>query len=104
MTRGDIVLTPFPFTNLSQYKIRPALLLHIGNQDCVLAFITTTSPSSKYSVKLSQTQGNGLKATSYVVMEKIATLNKQLLLGRIGSISSADTKKVRNHLKSLFQL
>lgn len=31
MKKGDIILTPFPFTDLSQNKVRPAIISFIGN-------------------------------------------------------------------------
>jgi hypothetical protein len=44
MRRGAVVLTPFPFTDLSGQKVRPALVVSRsdrGGRDVLLAFITT---------------------------------------------------------------
>ena len=41
---GDVVLTPFPFTDLSEIKIRPAVVLAgVGMRDWVLCEITSSS-------------------------------------------------------------
>jgi len=42
--KGKIVLIPFPFTNLTSAKLRPALVLFEGEQDVVVAFISSRVP------------------------------------------------------------
>lgn len=39
--KGKIVLVPFPFTDLTASKLRPALVLYEGEKDVVLSFITS---------------------------------------------------------------
>lgn len=44
MTRGKIVLTPFPFTDLTRNKVRPAVIISsplTNNMDVIVAFIST---------------------------------------------------------------
>lgn len=41
MNKGDIVLIPFPFTDLSGIKNRPALILAAGEADVTVSFVTT---------------------------------------------------------------
>jgi len=43
--KGKIVLIPFPFTDLTSTKLRPALVLTEGEKDCVVAFISSKVPS-----------------------------------------------------------
>ncbi len=42
--KGKIILVPFPFTDLSASKLRPALILHEGDRDVVVAFISSKIP------------------------------------------------------------
>jgi len=49
MKRGTVVLTPFPFTNLSGQKVRPAVVVSRSDRqgrDILLAFITGQQPST----------------------------------------------------------
>ena len=44
MKRGAVVLTPFPFTDLTGHKVRPALVVSRSDRagpDVLLAFITS---------------------------------------------------------------
>jgi mRNA interferase MazF len=44
--KGKIVVLPFPFTDLTSYKRRPALVLHEYKSDVVVAYISSVLPSN----------------------------------------------------------
>ncbi|WP_144060554.1 hypothetical protein [Archaeoglobus sulfaticallidus] len=54
--KGKIVSIPFPFTDLSALKFRPALVLYESNKDVVVAFISSKIPrqSAESDVRRSQ--------------------------------------------------
>lgn len=103
MRKGDIVLVPFPFTDLSRTKKRPALVLINDEDDVTLAFITTRLHWKKdWDLSLDPTELNGLKKTSIVRLAKITTLERELILGRLGTISESKLKELNKKLGILF--
>jgi len=90
---GDIVLTRFPFTDLSGSKVRPALVISRDNgrrNDVVLAFITSnTITAMPDSVRIQPDAGNGLKVPSAVRFDKLVTLEKRVIAGTLGKAGPA---------------
>ena len=85
---GSIVPARFPFTDLSSAKVRPALVISDHNErrsDIVLAFMTSnTGAASADAVLIQPTVRNGLKVPTLVRLDKIATLEAQIVVGKIG--------------------
>ncbi len=105
--RGDIVLVPFPFTDLSGQKIRPALIIasSSNDNDVIVLFITSnTKLKIKDSVPILPSPQNGIKVSSGIVCSKIATLDRNIILGKIGLIESVAQNKVDISLKKVLGL
>jgi mRNA interferase MazF len=101
---GSIVLIPFPFTNQKSEKIRPALIIGQNSEDVNVLFISSKQKSQKNSLKIKANKNNGLKKDSTVVYTKIATLDKKIVLGRIGNLSKSDLNKIQKALKTYLNL
>lgn len=108
MSKGTIVLVPFPFTDLSGTKIRPCLVLHEQKkgEDCIVAFISSVKHSklNPLETRVSATAKNGLKVDSVIKTDKIATLQKKTILGELGNLEPALMKIVDANLKKMFGL
>jgi mRNA interferase MazF len=106
--KGDIVLIPFPFTDLSNQKVRPALTLstQMKSEDIVVSFISSVKPKKldDFDIKIEPDKTNGLKLPSIIKIDKIATLNKKIILGELGKIDSTTSKMVEQKIKQLFDL
>lgn len=105
--KGDIVLIPFPFTDLSGSKVRPAVLLAQPKQsgDILVAFITSkTKPNTQHAVLCTPDQVNGLKVPSAILCDKIATLDIKVVVGKIGTCDDQTVVKIDVELKQLFGL
>jgi mRNA interferase MazF len=97
----DIILIPFPLTDLASQKIRPALQLsQATDEDIVLCAISTKKHSS-FDIKISPTKANGLKKISYIRSNKIATIEKRLALAKLGTLDASTKQLVQKNLISL---
>jgi mRNA interferase MazF len=89
---GAIVLIPFPFSDLSSRKVRPAMIVSKETEDIVVIFITSKLDvaSKKVSFFLKDSdkyfEKSGLKVSSVFRFDKIATLDKRLILGELGKV------------------
>jgi mRNA interferase MazF len=91
---GDIVLTRFPFTDLSGAKVRPALVISRDNarrSDVIVAFITSNAQklANPDAMSLQPNRANGLKVASVVRSDKLATLEARVIAGRLGKADAA---------------
>ncbi len=105
----DIVLLPFPFTNLSASKKRPAVVispkLYNSEQDVVVLFLTSKiNVSSKVGdYKLKHWQSSNLPKPSMVRM-KFATIDKDFILKKIGGIERSDIAKITSEMRDFLEL
>ncbi|HEY1614828.1 MAG TPA: type II toxin-antitoxin system PemK/MazF family toxin [Rhizomicrobium sp.] len=102
---GAIVLADFPFTDLSATKRRPALVVSTNNAartDIVVAFITSVPQSHPDAAPIAPGRQNGLKHQSSVRFDKIATVSKRIIAGRIGSADPDWLKLQRTTFFSVF--
>lgn len=107
MSKGAIVLVPFPFTDLSGNKVRPALVLHAQTKgdDCIVGFISSVQKKpEKFDVFVVHSQNNGLKMDSFIKIDKLATLQKRIFIGELGALEPVYIKEVDKKLKTLFSL
>ncbi|MCK5477206.1 MAG: type II toxin-antitoxin system PemK/MazF family toxin [Candidatus Aenigmarchaeota archaeon] len=97
--KGDVVVLPFPFSDLSNYKKRPALVIaQLEGDDIILCQITSKFRKDKYSVILENSnlkEGN-LNLTSRIRPNKIFTADKSMILYKIGSLTDEKINEVIN--------
>ena len=105
MSKGDIVLIPFPFTDLSGSKLRPALVVAETSLDLTLAFITTQLQWQETTdLLIKPNSSNGIKKTSIIRLSKLATIDKALVIGKLGILNAAEILELNIKLKVLFQI
>jgi mRNA interferase MazF len=103
--KDDIVLIPFPFSDLSGSKLRPALVLISTEIDVTVCFITTQFQwNDKLDIKLIPSSINGLKKLSLLRTSKFTTIDKDLILGRIGTLENNYINNLNKNLIKILQL
>jgi mRNA-degrading endonuclease toxin of MazEF toxin-antitoxin module len=84
---GTIALARFPFTDLWGGKQRPVLIVSRDNDrriDVVVCFITSVPRTGPDMAVIDASPETGLKVASTVRFDKLATLEKSVITGRIG--------------------
>jgi mRNA interferase MazF len=88
--RGDLLLIPFPFTDLSATKRRPVLALTSTDRyGDFIALPITSRPQSKHAVSIttSDMAVGRLPVASWIRTDRVITLNKSLVVKTIGRVS-----------------
>ena len=97
LRRGDVVLVPFPFTDLTGQKVRPALVVSPDPQhdDLIVLFLSSVVPPHAQSTEWilmpnhPEFSATGLKLPSVFKAGKLLTLHRSLIHRRLGSIGRA---------------
>jgi mRNA interferase MazF len=91
LTAGEVVLVPFPFSDLSASKVRPAVCLADADRgDWVLCQITSSPYGDPVAVSLGSTDfsSGGLLVASFARPGKLFTANASLLVRSVGLLNS----------------
>ena len=108
--KGAIVLVPFPYTDLSATKMRPALILLENGSDIVVAFISSKMPASPgpaYVMLMRSDPGfkmTGLKTDSTIKLDKIATIIRTIVAGVIGELPKTARQEVNHKMADLYRI
>ncbi len=113
MTRGKIVLIPFPFDNLSSTKVRPAVCLTdpVGkHRHVIVAFITSRIPDEILDSDLvidSQAIGfseTGLRVSSVIRLHRLMTITTSIIRRELGRMPAEVQIEIDKKLKKMFSL
>jgi mRNA interferase MazF len=88
--RGDLLLVPFPFTDLSATKRRPVRALTEPNgYGDFIALPVTSRPRAEHGVPLTSADllRGALPAPSWIRTDRIVTLNATLVVKSVGRVS-----------------
>jgi mRNA interferase MazF len=105
-TTGAVVLVPFPFSDLSQSKLRPAIVLaDVGRSDWILCQVTSNAYSDARAIELTNADfyTGSLRVTSYARPGKIFTANQSLIVSVAGNLKQEALRRVIAAVVTLLQ-
>jgi mRNA interferase MazF len=91
LVKGDIIVIEFPYSDLSAWKRRPALVIKIPKgEDILICQITSESYEKVMEVPINKEDfsDGSLKKNSYIRIDKIASIEKSLIKYKIGSLKN----------------
>jgi mRNA interferase MazF len=114
VSRGDIVLVDYPFSDRRGSKVRPALvvqadLLNRRITDTILASISRTTQrasATQLFIDISTSEGSrtGLRQNSMIQCENLVTYDQRLIIATIGGLPTPLMQRVDGRLKAALDL
>ena len=112
LSKGDVVLVPFPFTDLTQTKLRPAIVLYVqpNGDDITLCFISSQNfdlvDRNEFAIDITHPEflQTGLKSSSKVRVSRIVTIESRLIQRRLGSLGVELIANLNHILIDIFML
>ncbi len=104
--KGDVVVVPFPFSDFTQSKRRPALVVTaLSGEDLILCQITSQIIKDKYAVSLRDDdfETGSLKQSSNVRPNRIFTTDSHLILYRIGHLKDQKFTKILDKIVDIIR-
>jgi mRNA-degrading endonuclease toxin of MazEF toxin-antitoxin module len=106
---GSVVLVPFPFTDLSGRKRRPALVISpegFDDEDLVLCVITSRLPERfsewEASLEAKDMVEERLPKRSVVKVAKLFTMHRSLIARRFGAVKESKLEEILSKLRTYF--
>ncbi len=106
LVKGDVVVLPFPFSDLRKSKKRPALVVaNIEGDDTILCQITSELRFDQYSIVLSDDdfKAGKLSQASRIRPNRLFTADKAIILYKVGSLKETKMREVETKLIGMFK-
>ena len=104
--KGDVVVIPFPFSDLSQSKRRPALVVApLEGNDAILCQITSQTIKDKYAISIDEADfvSGSLRQAGNIRPNRLFTADNHIILYRIGVIKKDKLTQVIEKLVEIIR-
>lgn len=105
-TAGAVVLVRFPFSDLSQTKLRPAVVIaRAGRGDWVLCQVTSKPYGDAHAIELKDVSfsSGSLHVTSYARPGKLFTANRDIIVAQVAALKPESLNQIVNAVVNLLQ-
>lgn len=103
--KGDVVVLPFPFSDLTANKKRPALVVaNLTGDDIIVCLITSQNAKDKYAILLSSSDfaDGKLKQNSNIRPNRLFTADSNIILYRVGALEKSKSEEVTTIIIEIF--
>jgi mRNA interferase MazF len=106
MRTGDIILIPFPYAELTNVKVRPAVVICITkdtHKDIVVSAISSVVPSrlNEREIFIKSDHYNHLRVNSIIKVDRIVTLKAKDKIANMGKLAADDLIKFKDVFRNL---
>jgi mRNA interferase MazF len=104
--KGDIVVVPFPFSDLTDAKRRPALVIAtLTRNDLILCLITSQGTEDHYTTSISNNdfETGSLNKASYIKSNRVFTANERIIAYKVGKLTADKINEVTEKLIVILQ-
>ena len=102
-SRGEVVLLPIPFSDLTSRKVRPAVVIGRSTHAGDLFVVPISSQLQNVDVVLNDWRAAGLNVPCGI-KSQIATVESRLVLKTVGALSPKDRPALEQKLRTWLQL
>ena len=102
--KGDIILIPFPFTDLTGMKKRPAIIIS-GNKlnstkDRICCLITSNPEAEGITIKQENYTEQPLPYKSKVKPQRIFTISTNIILKQLSTVNKEFQERIKQELNT----
>jgi len=104
--KGSVVVVPFPFSDLSQAKLRPAIVIaEAGRGDWILCQVTSKPYGDDRSIAITEQdfEIGGLRVASVARPGKLFTAHTTLLISEVGRLRAVAFERIRRGVISILE-
>ncbi len=104
--KGDVVVVPFPFSDLSATKRRPALVLvSLTGDDYILCQITSETRKDEYATALENKdfKVGSLNKPSTIRPNRLFTADRSIISYKVGSLKENKLKEIEDKIIKMFK-